>query len=241
MSTHHPVLSLKFIFRALVIFTAYATGVFGTQILAIISIVLLLVFAVLLTLYEYEEDRIQPASEELNTTLSERILPRFVNEYARIQPSPPEIRLNVMILRRRNWTVWSQERRVWPWTKTMKIEASYGDYKSNRESDLEWKTHEGVAGAAINKRSNEVWSSLEKSDIDIQSVWHLTDKQYTRTNHLDSVLSVPIYTPSDEDKTSPVGVLNIDSEAPLSETGFERQDIRQEAIYYANLIGAIVE
>jgi hypothetical protein len=241
VSRQHPILRFRFVFKALTIVAAFLTGRFGSPRVAALVIVLLLLITSILTYYEYEENRIQPATEALQTVLEEKIFPRFVSEYARVRPSPPEIRLNVMLLYRRNWRVWNQTRRVWPWQRTLKIEAAHGDYESYREMPTEWKTHEGIAGAAVNKKSNEVWSGLDDSGVDAQTKWHMTDEQYTRTQHLDSVLSVPIYLPSDESKTNPVGVLNLDSEAPLFETGFDENEVRGIAIYYANLIGAIVE
>lgn len=237
----HPILRFKFLFRALLVVSAFITGRYGGPIIAVALMLILIAVAAVLSYYEYQETRVQPASDALTTILDERILPRFVNDYSQVYPSPPEVRVNVMLLRRRNWKVWNQSRRVWPWEKTMKIEATYGDYQSNREESLEWRTYEGLAGAGVNKRSNEVWSNLEETEQDLQSVWQLTDDQYSRTKHINSVLSVPIYLPSDSEKNNPAGVLNIDSESPLSETGFDQEDVREVAIYYANLIGAIVE
>ena len=241
MARQHPILQYKFLFDALVIVVAFVTGQLNSPIVALVVIILLVLVSGALTYYEYEERRIQPATDALRTVLEERIFPRFIDEYAQVRPSPPEVRLNVMLLRRRNWKVWNQSRRVWPWQRTLKIEASYGDYESQREMGIEWRTHEGVAGAAVNDGANEVWSDLGDSGVDVQAEWHMTDKQHTRTRQLDSVLSVPIYLPSDETKSNPVGVLNVDSESPLSETGFDEGKIRDKAIYYANLIGAIVE
>lgn len=241
VSGNHPILRFRFLFRAALVISAFVTGAFGGVLEALIVIILLIIIAGVLSFYEYQEIRVQRESEELRTVLEEQVLPRLVNEYSQKNPSPPEIRSNIMILRRRNWKVWNQSRRIWPWEQTLKIEATFGDYDTHREEVLEWRTHEGVAGAAVNDRSSEMWSDLGNTDIDIQSEWQLTDDQYTRTDHLNSVLSVPIYLPSDESKTNPVGVLNLDSEQGLSDTGFDQEEVRETAIYWANLIGAIVE
>lgn len=233
-------LLLRVIFRTLIVVAAFSSQ-FGGVILNLCIVIGVVLAGVGLSYYEYRETRIQPASDELQTVLEQQVLDRLVEEYDESHSDPPEIRVNVMLLRRRNWKFWQATRRVYPWEQTMRIEASCGDYDHSGESSLEWRTHEGVAGAAVNERASEVWTDLDGTEPDVQAEWKLTDEQYARTSHLNSVLSVPIYLPSDEEKTNPVGVLNLDSTARESATEFDTKHVRETAIYYANVIGAIVE
>jgi hypothetical protein len=105
-------------------------------------------------------------------------------------------------------------------------------------------TDEGVVGKAIKKEANEVWPDNNlnpTTQSNLQSIWNLTDAQYSRTKHVTSLLSIPIYIPSDETNSQPVGVLSVDSEAPFSETYLNREEAAEELSYYANLIGTIVD
>lgn len=231
---------LRVVFRTLVVVAAFSSQ-FGGVILNLFVVLGVILAGVGVSYYEYANTRIQPASDELQAVLEGQVLDRLIADYNELHSTPPEIRANVMLLRRRNWKLWQGTRRVSPWEQTMQIEASNGDYNSTGESSLEWRRHEGVAGAGINKRANEVWTNLDHDEPDPRAQWNLTDRQYDRTSHLNSVLSVPIYLPSDEEKTNPVGVLNLDSQAQESETEFDTERVRETAIYYANVIGAIVE
>lgn len=158
---------------------------------------------------------------------------------------PPEVRANVMFLRRRNLNVLSDGRRrgdVQPWEKTLEIEATHGDYESTAENQLEWKMNEGVVGRAMNESAQEIWATLDYDDSGrIQEGWNLTDAQVQRTSHIQSLLCVPIYLPGDETKSNPIGVLNVDCESNLSKSRLGDEAIREEVINNANVIGGIVE
>lgn len=237
MSRNERLLRFRFLFEALLTIAAFSTGLFGLSPTSGVIIGILIVVAVVLAYLEYDILRIQPESSALQAVLEDKILPAFMNEYGQIWYHP-EVRMNVMILRRRNLNPIGG-RNIPPWEKTLKIESSVGDYSTTLEDALEWRTSEGVVGAATNDRAQEVW--LVETDADIQATYNLTDEQYERTNGLKSVLSVPIYLPSDKNKNTPVGVLNIDSEAPLDDTQLSSNEFREIAIYYANIIGAVVE
>ena len=208
------------------------------QIGAIVSIILI---GLVLTHIEYQESRIQPASDQFETLLKKHILPRIESEYEATVSNPPNVRINIMLKRRRHVFVPSEYLDYPPWKPTLKIEGARGDYASRGEDELCWKLHQGVAGAAMNTRAQEAWSDLNQPPEVVQTEWHLTDEQLNRASHLNSVLSVPIYLPSDTEKNKPVGVLNIDSTASLSESEFDDESVRDIAIYWSNIIGAIVE
>lgn len=187
--------------------------------------------------------RIQPESRALQKVLEENILPQVKDEYYEKHPSDPDVRINVMILRRRNTNYFRRNRPdVKPWEKTLRIEAHLGEYEQRREDELEWKRDEGAVWRAMNKKAQEIWAPLDYDDTGrVEAGWAMTKAQARRTDHLKSLLSIPIYLQSDEDKVNPVGVLNLDSEQPLEETKFGDEDIRESIIKHANIIGAIIE
>lgn len=244
MSIRSPVPVFRFLFRAATVIAAIATALFGNLAVAGGAVVMLVFSAAGLTYYEVRELRIQPRSEELVSVLEEDILPRLLEEYDGEFENPLEVRANVMFMRRRHLRFWRAARFVLPWEKTMKIEASVGDYETTRETSLLWKRGEGVVGKAIESKANEMWPNQDLSrhqGTDVQTQWDLTDSQYTRTDQLTSLLCVPIYLPSDVDNEHPIGTLNIDSEAPFADTRLNQEEIAELVSYYANLIGTIVD
>lgn len=237
-------LRYRFLFNAILVIASYAAAFVGTFLQSMVIVAVLVVFSLLLAYHEHQYENVQPESKELQAVLEREILPDLIEDYRGTHPdaNPPEIRTNVMILRRQNLNPFDQNRSdVHLWEKTLKTEAMIGDYDSTNESKLEWKPNEGVVGRAMNKRAQEIWADLSYGNERTQAGWNLTNPQITRTQHLNSLLSIPIYMPGDEEKVKPVGVLNIDSEADLSRTQFGNEDLRAKAINHANIIGAIIE
>lgn len=237
-------LRYRFLFNALVVIASYVAAFVGTLLQSLVIVGVLVVFSLLLAYHEHQYENVQPESKELQAVLEREILPDVIDDYRETHsdPNPPEIRVNVMILRRRNLNLLQRIRNdVFPWEKTLNVEATVGDYESRNEGELEWKTNEGVVGRAMNKRAQEIWANLGHGNERVQAGWNLTNAQISRTKRLNSLLSIPIYRPMDEGKVRPVGVLNIDSEANLDETEFGNEAVRAKAINHANVVGAILE
>lgn len=223
---------------ALVIVTALITYVEDFR-FQIGSLAIILLIGLALTRVEYQETRVQPATEQFRTLLDEHIFPRINSEYEAAVDDAPDIRINIMLKRRRHLFTLSKYLEYPPWRPTLKIEASDGYYSARGEDEVCWKLHQGVAGAAMNTKAQEAWSDLDEPTNVVQAEWQLTDEQMNRTQHLGSVLSAPIYLPSDTE--NPVGVINFDSRANLDESRFGSDSVRNIAIYWSNIIGAIVE
>lgn len=173
--------------------------------------------------------------EKLEPLLEDLIFPMIVNEYEELVDDPPEVRVNVMLLRRRDVFPLGNSRKLWPWKRSLKVEFAHGNYSNFNEYDVKWAVDEGVCGTAI-EYNKMIWSDLETVEI---HEWDMTRNQLNATKHLGSVLSIPIYVPEDESKNHPVGVLNIDSRANLDETQFDRE-LGKELKRYTNYIGSLV-
>lgn len=199
---------------------------------------------------EYHRPLIQVKEEQIERFLEDFLFPGLLNDYYELRPNTPEIRANVMLYKRRDVLFWRESRSLPPWEKSLSIDfrtEGYGPDVS-RENELKWRVGEGVCGGTIEyvlqntdqdskEEFQEAWSDLENVHI---AQWNMTQKQFDATKDLGSVLSVPIYRPDDLERKNPVGILNLDSEANLSETKFHTDDTRQVAIKYAKYIGALV-
>lgn len=231
------------LFQTIVIAASYIAGVIRNVAVGLTILLFFLVFSVFMSFVRYRSEKIQSESTALTNILEEEVLPSLIEQYRDAHPQAPHVRANVMIARRRNLHIFNQSRGdVHFWEKTLKIEGSIGDYDNTSESNLEWKLNEGVVGRAMNDRAQEIWADMDFANADrAKAGWNLTDKQWERTNHLNSFLCAPIYLQTDSEKVKPVGVVNLDSEVTLEKCRFEDEEIREFVINHANMVGAIIE
>lgn len=247
MGRGKKLLQYRFVFNFLLVVVSVAVGATGNRLMIVGGIVLLTVVAFALTWLTYKHNQIQPRGRALRTLLESDVLPRMHKNANVAHPDEiPDLRVNVMLLRWRGFNPWRRDFIIYPWKRTLQIEADYVGQSAREygaERDLEWTTDQGVVGDAMNKRAQEVWTSPGYTDVDPRIRWNLSQTQYERTEHVNSVLSVPIYLPSDENKVNPVGAVSLDSTAPPAESRLHDDGlaIRDEAIYWSNVIGAIVE
>lgn len=238
------VLKYQFLFSVLLVVVSVTAGMLQTVVVAVLVFILLLT-SMSLTWVTYKQNQVQPRSKSLQTLFESDVLPRLHKNCNLAHPDEiPELRVNIMLLRWRGINPWRNDFRTLPWERTLQIEASYTASTARSygtESKLEWKVNQGVVGAAMNERAQEVWTPPQYANIDPRIHWNLSENQHERTKRLNSILSVPIYLPSDKEKVNPVGVLNLDSTADVTQTMFDKDRIRDEAIYWSNVIGAIVE
>lgn len=185
--------------------------------------------------FDSARQRRRVSDDKLEPLLEDLIFPMIHTDYEQLVDDPPEIRVNVMLLRHRDVLPLGNARKLWPWQRSLKVEFSQGDYTGFSEDTIKWAVDEGVCGTAI-EYNTMIWSDLEKVEV---HEWDMTQNQLNATQHLGSVLSIPIHVPEDELKDYPVGVLNIDSQANLDETQFD-QDLGKELKRYANYIGTLV-
>lgn len=175
------------------------------------------------------------SDEKLEPLLTDLVLPTIAKDYEQLVDDPPEVRVNVMLLRRRDVFPLGTARKLWPWKQSLKVEFAHGDYTNFSEDDIKWAIDEGVCGTAI-EYNKMIWSDLEEVEI---HEWDMTQNQLNATQHLGSVISIPIYVPEDESKDHPVGVLNVDSQANLDRSQFDRE-VGKELKRYTNYIGSLV-
>lgn len=247
IETNGLLIRVRMLYNALIVAASVVAGVVSGLSFSLLIIAVLVVGSMALTYVEQRQAQLRPESDSLEALIEENVLEDVVTEYGRMHDDayPPEVRANVMFLRRRNTNPLKDNRQrpdVRSWERTLRLEASCGDYETTAEDELEWKTDEGVVGRAMNESAQEIWAKLDYDDGGrIQEGWNLTDAQTERTSHIESLLCVPIYLPSDEEKSNPIGVLNLDCEADLSESCFGDESIREKMINSANIIGGIVE
>jgi hypothetical protein len=246
MSSRRPILKYELLFNWGLVLLAVLAGAIQSLWIIVPAVLALGLIASLRSWVSYKQSQIQPRSDELQTLLRTEVLPRLHKNCILEHPDEcPDLRVNVMFKRWRGLNPWRKDFLIKPWERTLKIEASYigpesKEYES--EAELEWKTDQGVAGDAMNPRAEEVWTSDEyDGGIDPRVKWGLSETQYNRTAHLNSVLSCPIYLPSDEENVNPIGVINLDSELEIGESQLNNERIRDEVIYWSSVIGAIVE
>lgn len=240
-------LQYTFAVDVLLILVSISVGSTNNSLLIGGGLILLLIAATGRSWVTYRSNQIQPRSEDLRTLLESEVLPRLHKNAQLAHPDEiPGLRANVMLHRWRGANPFRNDVWIWPWQRTLQIEAAHvGDSARDygAEADLEWTTNQGVVGDAMNERAQEVWTQPGYTEIDPTIKWNLSQTQHAMTSHVNSVLSVPIYLPSDEDKVNPVGVVTLDSSAPPETAKLHDDDleIRKEAIYWSNVIGAIVE
>ena len=68
----------------------------------------------------------------------------------------------------------------------------------------------------------------------------MTETQRLATAHVKSILSTPIYRASDQERTHPIAVLNLDSGDTIRQTSFQDRALRDLAERYAALIGPML-
>ena len=184
------------------------------------------------------ERRIRRLTDDrLEYALNQHVFPSVRQEYRSMQEEddPPDIRINIMLLRHRDFLPKFNNRWVPFWKKYMMAEFTDGDYSEFGENRIKWCVDEGVAGTAI-EYSTPIDSDLDGVDI---YNWDMTKNQLESTIHLGSVLSIPICTPEDEDNERPIGVLNVDSQANLEETQLDEESFQKELSSLASYLGAL--
>ncbi|GAA0304725.1 hypothetical protein [Halarchaeum salinum] len=64
--------------------------------------------------------------DKLEPLLDGVLFPLILDEYRGMVEDPPEIRVNLMLLRYRDVTPVGQERNLWPWQRSMAADFTYG-------------------------------------------------------------------------------------------------------------------
>lgn len=140
-----------------------------------------------------------------------------------------ELRANVMIAEKRFSTGLLPTRESY---LTMKYDA--GNYP-DAEREQEYVVGEGCAGTCFAENDPTYYPS----DCGAQIEESLSATKREITEEIDSILSVPIYSNNNTER-EPIGVLNIDSPQPLSDTGFDKEVVQTLAMRHASVVGDII-
>jgi hypothetical protein len=124
------------------------------------------------------------------------------------------------------------ERKLWPWQKSLQIEFYDGEY--GQESELKWLPGEGICGTSFS--SNKI--VVKSLDFQNKEEWGMTKSQFGLTDQIGSVVSIPIYVDEDEEKDSPIGVLNLDTKEEVDQERL--QELGKELRVYTKYIGALL-
>lgn len=110
------------------------------------------------------------------------------------------------------------------------------DGYSEWEQELTFGPGEGAAGMALQEGEIVVYDSQTLSYPERD----MTVEQLVATEHVTSVISVPIY-PSRGRWGEPIGVLNLDSTEHVEDTKFNTESARMVLMKYASAIGDVLE
>jgi len=160
MGRGQRLLRYRFIFNVLLVVVSVAAGANPGNPWIIGAAGVLIAIALVVTWVTYRHNQIQPRSEDLQTLFNSEILPRLHENANIAHPNGiPDLRVNVMLLRRRGINPIRQDFLIKPWQRTLKIEADYVSGSAQEygdEKELEWTTNQGAVGDAMNKRAQEV-------------------------------------------------------------------------------------
>ncbi len=190
--------------------------------------------------------RIQYREEKL-TTFFDRFLEIAVVDFEdRFQPAY-DIRINVMRPQHK-WVFSVDSGKIVRRKKYLQIAYHAGggpkksiaahDSRRRDETQAEWgikRPPEGNCGRAFVEQQTRVATRGSTSDTwDNQQT---TGQQDTVTTEVNSILSVPVTRPDEE---NPVAVLNIDAPVSAAESNFDDREVKQAAEEYADLVGILL-
>lgn len=182
------------------------------------------------------ERRIRRLTDEKARVILEEFIFLRLNQKA-IEELPENIdadfRVNVMLYRRRD-KIPTGERKLWPWRRSLKIEFHRGDYDRRDELELKWQPGEGLCGNAF----AEGMMFARQLNVRDRQEWGMTKSQFGLTEHIGSLISIPIYAPEDKRKQAPIGVLNLDTEAEIEQEKLQR--LAEEIRPFAKYVGMVL-
>lgn len=147
-------------------------------------------------------------------------------KYREQQPGNYNLRINVMRLRRRFCSIRK---------RYLRIDFYHGPC-SDAEKEQEYLVNVGCCGTAIYENCPVVFDARQKQE----PFKGMTATQRKVTEHVNSILSTPIYRVGEGSERSPIGVLNFDSRQNISITGFDKEPIKSLAASYSRIIGPIL-
>lgn len=160
------------------------------------------------------------------------VLKHLVDDYSDLKQEAVSVRANVMMLRRKR-NIPFLGRLIG--SDYLRIDFAFGSY-TEAEMELSYGKGIGCSGAAIEKNTQVTFDRNEAADT--EHTLSATQREVSR--NVMSILSVPIYRPEDQNYSTPIGVLSIDSSDPVSATGFNEEDIVNMASSHSTMLGFIL-
>lgn len=164
----------------------------------------------------------------------------LVNDYEERYADNCSIRANVIIPQQRRTISHKGGLNVeFETEEFLQIAYSTDDYQPI-ELNREWSLDQGWCGKAY-AENVQYEAKQSASDGGWSQPWGTTPEQDKATEHLRSVLSTPVYKPSDEAEENPIAILNLESESSITETGLHGEEVQDEvAERYAAEIGTLL-
>lgn len=230
-----------------ILFSAYLVFItISDQYLPIFPAAILFILIVAIAEYSLTFKPVVDFRDRQLSTFFKQYLNMAEDTIRNVTPDNTPVRASVMLLKkRRRWKFGAHN-------KYLSI-----DYQSEKSSynetelEVEYEIGQGCPGRAIEKNAPQVQVSPDH-EKSWDSGWGLTDHQDEVTEHLNIMIGAPIYRPSDEEKTNPIGVFVIDSEADIRElidlddsqslqdVDFIETKLAQEAIRHGRNIGILL-
>lgn len=119
--------------------------------------------------------------------------------------------------------------------RSLRITYWLGDY-SAAELEQVYAEDVGCCGSALKANAQTGYDAA----IAHETLKGMTATQRVITAHIRSMLSTPVYRPSDQSKSTPIAVLNLDSTSATSETKFDQPAMTELVVKHAGLVGALM-
>ena len=139
---------------------------------------------------------------------------------------PRDLRTNIMLAKRKFL--------VWGW-KPLQIDFHTDGY-TQAELEQKYDYDVGCCGTAL-ARNEQIYFDSQKAQEPYKG---MTETQRITTARINSILSTPVYSPTDIDKKTPIAILNLDSETQISQTHFDQVDVKERAAKFATLVGSVL-
>ena len=212
---------------------AIAISLFANQLTTEFSttgqiIIILIAFLVSLVVYYFQFFRplFRLKVKHLEMLLA-ALFEALSKKYYALNPDVGKIRINVMRLRRKIYV---------PWKPFLRIDFCSNGYL-DAEKEQKYCRNVGCCGTAI---AENTLMYFDANQVQLQQSRNMTATQLQVTKHVKSILSTPIYRPWDIFKSSPIGVINLDSEDELEKTKFDKDYVQNLVPQYAELIGPLL-
>ncbi|MFC6723500.1 hypothetical protein ACFQE1_03665 [Halobium palmae] len=192
-----------------------------------VSVVLIAFIASALVSYATQYQSTMRLREDTRETILDMVLEQLTRKYSE-EIAACELRANIMTIKRK------PSKRIPPWRRSLSFRAMEGDY-SDAELEQEYNSGIGCSGKTIERNSPTYYDSERRQDPDRT----LSSTQREVTNHVNSILSVPIYPDNDPSK-APIGVLSLDSEENINTTSFHEEPAHRLAMKYAGVVGNVL-